>query len=82
MSKNDASSPPPRIRWFGVGSANGVKFREPRNSGMHGRDWGWDATCSCGWDSHTGGAIQERVREAVSDHLFHEHGVATGIWRS
>lgn len=35
---------------------------------MAGRDWGWDAECSCGWNSRTGGAIQERVREAIADH--------------
>jgi hypothetical protein len=28
----------------------------------------WDAECSCGWGSHTGGAIRERVLEDVEDH--------------
>lgn len=70
-----------RIRWYGIGASNGVQFREPRNRYMAGRDWGWDATCSCGWDSHTGGAIEARVREEVQDHLYFEHGIKTGPWR-
>lgn len=54
------------IKWWGVDPAS--RERIPRNRHMNGRDWGWDATCSCGWDSRTGGAIQERVREAIADH--------------
>lgn len=30
--------------------------------------------------SHEGGAIEARIREAVEDHLFLEHGVKTGIY--
>lgn len=55
------------IRWVAVSADTG---RIPRNRFMAGRDWGWDATCSCGWDSRTGGAIQQRVREAIADHRW------------
>lgn len=54
-----------RIRWFGIASGE----RIPRNPSMNGRDWGWDVSCSCGWETRTGGAIQERIREAVQHHL-------------
>ncbi len=66
---------PHRIRWYGQPGM------VPRSPYMAGRDWGWDATCLCGWRSATGGAIQARVRELVQDHLYFEHGVKTGPWR-
>jgi len=55
-----------RISWWGVLPGERVR----RNRLMNGGDWGWDATCTCGWDSRTGGAIQERVREAVAAHKW------------
>lgn len=30
--------------------------------------WSWDATCSCGWDSRTGGGTRRYVDEKVADH--------------
>lgn len=54
------------IRWFGVSDGE----RIPRNRHMNGRDWGWDAVCSCGFDTRTGGAIQERIREAIEEHRW------------
>lgn len=60
--------PAHRVRWFGVIPGPGNCERVPRNRMMNGRDWGWDATCSCGWETRTGGAIQQRIREAISEH--------------
>jgi len=59
-----------RISWFAVlpGDFAAGRTRIPRNRHMNGRDWGWDATCTCGWDSRTGGAIQARVEDAIADH--------------
>lgn len=31
---------------------------------------GFDVTCACGWESRTGGAIYERVREAHAEHIL------------
>lgn len=59
-----------RIRWwvYSVGSSGQpVRIRYERT--MRGQ-WGFDATCSCGWDSRTGGAIRPRVREYVADHKW------------
>lgn len=39
--------------------------------------WGWDARCSCGWGSHTGGAIAPRIRDAIASHKW---DVANGFW--
>ena len=57
----------PKIKWFAVWG--GQRF--PREKGMRGT--GWDATCSCGWDSKTGGAIEASVKRSIADHkLDHE----------
>jgi len=52
-----------RARWFVW--AGGVKIR--RNSKMRG-SWGYDVTCSCGWESKTGGATYGTVEDALFDH--------------
>lgn len=49
---------------------HGRDFRVRRNARMNGRDWGWDATCSCGWDSRIGGGTQAAVRRAIGDHKW------------
>lgn len=60
-----------RIRWFGIDPTDGKQI--PRNRYMPAKCWGWDAKCSCGWETRTGGAIQERVRESVHFHLNYEN---------
>lgn len=30
--------------------------------------WGFDVSCSCGWESRTGGATRRSVREYLDDH--------------
>lgn len=53
------------IRWYAEPG------HVPRNRHMRGASFaGWDAECSCGWGSHTGGSIQERVRDAVAEHRY------------
>jgi hypothetical protein len=37
---------------------------------MPGKHWGWDAKCQCGWQTRTGGAIQERIKEEIAEHLW------------
>lgn len=56
-----------RIRWYGVVSGDELV---PRNRRMNGRDWGWEAKCSCGWESRTGGAIEAEVRRKIADHRW------------
>lgn len=52
-----------RIRWYVYAGGE----RIPRTASMRGR-WDFDATCSCGWDSKTGGALERYVRDAVAAH--------------
>lgn len=34
----------------------------------------WEASCSCGWESHTGGAIRTAVLRDVNEHKIGQHG--------
>jgi hypothetical protein len=54
---------PHRIRWFVYAGDEMI----PHTSKMRGT-WGYDAKCSCGWKSHTGGAVRSYVRNLVDDH--------------
>lgn len=57
-----------QIKWF-VWSMGQML---PHDSSMRG-NWGWDAKCSCGWETRTGGAIKSNVREKVELHKLMEH---------
>jgi hypothetical protein len=63
-----------KIRWFVT--PDGSTWL-PRESGMRGT-WGYDAECSCGWKSRTGGAVERFVRERVREHKW---DVANGYWK-
>ena len=43
----------------------------PHTSRMRGT-WGWDAECSCGWATRTGGATRRSVRFEV---WLHKQGL-------
>jgi hypothetical protein len=57
-----------QIKWFVI---NGTE--KSRYSGGIGFR-AWDATCSCGWESKTGGAIRASVLVDVNLHKTMEHG--------
>jgi hypothetical protein len=62
-----------RITWWARGAGEPIR----RTRHMNGKDWGWDATCTCGWQTRTGGAIQARIRDAIWWHRWElEHGFA------
>lgn len=61
------------IKWFYV-TPDGQKFRNIKGL----ISWAWDATCSCGWESSTGGAIKASVQRSVNDHKFYDHEYALG----
>ena len=61
-----------RIRWWVYAGGE----RIPREATMRGQ-WGYDATCSCGWDSRTGGAVRSCIEREVHDHKW---DVANGFW--
>lgn len=56
------------IKWFVW--AGDQKMRH--ESSMRGT-WGWDAECSCGWQTRTGGAIRSSVESDVQLHKTMEH---------
>jgi len=55
------------ISWIAV-RPNGDT--EPRQSWMKDREsgFGWDAQCSCGWKTYTGGALASYIRREIKDH--------------
>jgi hypothetical protein len=58
-----------QIQWFAV-DTNGNKFRNNRGFISSG----WDAVCSCGWETRTGGAIKSYVLSEVEAHKVTAHG--------
>jgi hypothetical protein len=48
--------------WVWVGSE---KIR--RTASMRGT-WGYDATCSCGWETRTGGAVKRHITDEIYFH--------------
>lgn len=52
-----------RIKWFVW--AGGQRLRHTAT--MRGT-WGWDAECSCGWSTRTGGATRGYVKQEVWFH--------------
>jgi hypothetical protein len=65
----DASGVKHAITWWVW--AGGQKMRHTAR--MAGT-WGWDASCTCGWASRTGGATKGSVQGDVDNHKW-EHGV-------
>lgn len=57
------------ITWWVYVGSGADKQRIRRTSTMRGR-WDFDATCTCGWDSQTGGAVRGYVTRAVADHKW------------
>lgn len=57
-----------RIRWF---VRVGLHEWIPRTSSMRGL-WFYDAKCSCGWESRTGGATRRAVSDAIWLHKVEE----------
>ncbi len=62
-----------RMTWWAIVPQTRERIR--RNARMNGGDWGWDVTCSCGWETRTGGAIEAEVRRQIADHRWDaDHG--------
>lgn len=52
-----------KITWWVYAGSERIR----RNAQMRGQ-WGFDATCSCGWDSRTGGGLRRSVEDKVQMH--------------
>jgi hypothetical protein len=57
-----------QIKWF-VYNGN-EKTRYTGGLGFRA----WDASCSCGWQTKTGGAIRASVLRDVNTHKIQDHG--------
>ena len=57
-----------RIQWWAYAyDSEGNEQKIRRSDSMRG-PWGYDVTCSCGWESRTGGAIRAYVQKEVYWH--------------
>jgi hypothetical protein len=56
------------IKWFVYAGTEKIRY----NATMRGT-WGYDAECSCGWTTKTGGAIKRCVLEEVYYHKIMDH---------
>lgn len=63
-----------KATWFVYSGPYGEKER--LQSGRKYYGMGYDAACSCGWDSRTGGATRRSVRTALEDHRWDEQWAA------
>lgn len=57
-----------KIKWWVVQDGR----RYPHESTMRGQ-WAFEATCACGWDSKTGGAVRSAIRRDVANHKLYDH---------
>lgn len=73
MSGETSTTVKHRVRWFvwGWDPDTNVRAKIPRTSGMRGL-WGYDASCSCGWETRTGGATRRSVERYVQRHKWLE----------
>jgi hypothetical protein len=63
-----AFAPGHRIRRFVYLEPGGELV--PWQASMRGSWPGYEAKCSCGWESHTGGAVRSYVETLVVDHKW------------
>jgi hypothetical protein len=68
-----------KIRWFVLVDPAADEW-VPRTSSMRGFWPGYDAECSCGWKSRTGGAIRAEVKRMIDQHRWDAEFDATHIW--
>lgn len=59
------------IKWFAI-FQDGSKMRNIQGF----QHYAWDAQCSCGWETRTGGAIKASVLREVENHKVYEHNYA------
>lgn len=57
-----------KIKWIAVLS-DGSKMRNTKGF-IH---YAWEAECSCGWKTNTGGAIKAWIRKEIWDHKYIDH---------
>ena len=56
------------VKWFVYAGEEKIRY----TSTMRGR-WGYDAECSCGYETKTGGGVRTWVASLMEDHKRFEH---------
>lgn len=59
------------VKWFVYAGEEKIRY----TSTMRGA-WGYDAVCSCGYETKTGGGVRRYVLELMEDHKRFEHNYA------
>ena len=59
-----------RIRWYVYAGDEMI----PHTATMRGT-WGYDAKCSCGWETTTGGAVRSSIEREVWIHKHVDAGL-------
>ena len=74
MTEPEKIQAKPKISWWVyVGGRDGIPWERIRHQATM-RGWvAWDATCTCGWDSQTGGAVRSYVEREVWTHKHFDH---------
>jgi len=57
------------IKWFVYAGEEKIRY----NKTMRGA-WGYDVTCSCGWETKTGGGVRSWIEEEIYAHKRFDHG--------
>ena len=57
------------IKWFVYAGEEKIRY----NKTMRG-SWGYDVTCSCGWETKTGGGVRSWIEEEIYAHKRFDHG--------
>lgn len=58
--------PEHQIRWF-VYVGDHPRTLIPREASMRGQ-WDYEARCSCGWETRTGGALRRWIQQKIEAH--------------
>lgn len=69
MTKTAKTITTHKITWWVYAGTERIR----RTAQMRGT-WGYDATCSCGWDTRTGGAVKRYVADEVWTHKLFKAG--------
>jgi hypothetical protein len=60
-----------RATWYAYAGGRGQLLQKMRHTAQMRGHWaGYDVTCSCGWESHTGGATRGCVSGMLWDHRY------------
>ena len=63
-----AAAVPARITWWVYAGSDRIR----RTATMRGQ-WSYDATCTCGWDTRTGGAVRSYIEREIYFHKLLDH---------